>query len=154
MSHEHAILVVEDDPFTRTAVAGMLRENGYKTWRESNGTGALRRLRGRRKPCVILLDLMMPGVTGWEFLDRHRESPSLSKVPLVLMTGWTDTDLAQAQAMVKKPIDPRRLLSSLERVLSKAGCGSPRGKLAARPRRNSGARTEKSFSKPEGPRAD
>lgn len=124
MSHEHAILVVEDDPFTRTAVAGMLREHGFKTWRETNGTRALRRLRRRRKPCVILLDLMMPGITGWEFLERHRESPSLSRVPLVLMTGWTDTELAQARAMVAKPIDPRRLLASLRRVLSKAGCGS------------------------------
>ncbi|HEY7112757.1 MAG TPA: response regulator [Thermoanaerobaculia bacterium] len=135
MSHEHAILVVEDDPFTRTAVAGMLRENGFKTWRESNGTSALRRLRGRRKPCVILLDLMMPGVTGWEFLERHRDNPSLSKVPLVLMTGWTDTELAQARAMVAKPIDPRRLLTSLRRVLSAAGCGAPASGAVVRARR-------------------
>ncbi|HTO78017.1 MAG TPA: response regulator [Thermoanaerobaculia bacterium] len=132
MRHEHAILVVEDDPYTRTAVAGLLRENGFKTWREPNGTTALRRLRGRRKPCVILLDLMMPGITGWEFLERHRANRSLSKVPLVLMTGWTDTDLAQARAMVTKPIDPARLLRSLRRVLASSPCGGNR------PRRGSG----------------
>jgi len=135
MSHEHAILVVEDDPSTRTAVAGLLRENGFKPWREPNGTSALRRLRGRRKPCVILLDLMMPGLTGWEFLERHRDSPTLSRVPLVLMTGWTDTELAQARAMVAKPIDPRRLLASLRRVLSKAACGSRGPKHVVRARR-------------------
>jgi CheY-like chemotaxis protein len=138
MSHEHAILVVEDDPHTRTAVAGMLRENGFKTWREPNGTRALRRLRGRPKPCVILLDLMMPGITGWEFLERHRESPSLSKVPLVLMTGWTDTDLAQARAMVAKPIEPSRLLRSLRRVLAQAACGRPARLASVRRRRRSG----------------
>jgi CheY-like chemotaxis protein len=141
MAHEHAILVVEDDPFTRTAVAGLLQENGFKAWREPNGTSALRRLRSRRKPCVILLDLMMPGVTGWEFLERHRDSPTLSKVPLVLMTGWTDTDLAQARAMVAKPIDPRRLLSSLRRVLARAGCGKPAPKRVVRAR--SRKRTER-----------
>ncbi len=132
MSHEHAILVVEDDPCTRTAVAGILRESGFKAWRVPNGTSALRRLRRRRKPCVILLDLMMPGITGWEFLERHRESPGLSKVPLVLMTGWTDTDLAQARAMVAKPIDPRRLLASLRGVLAKARCnGHPKAANAS-----------------------
>jgi CheY-like chemotaxis protein len=132
MCHEHAILVVEDDPYTRSAVAGLLRENGFKTWREPNGTTALRRLRGRRKPCVILLDLMMPGITGWEFLERHRASPSLSKVPLVLMTGWTDTDLAQARAMVAKPIDPSQLLKSLRAVLAQTSCGRLARKASAK----------------------
>jgi CheY-like chemotaxis protein len=137
MSHEHAILVVEDDRYTRTAVAGMLRENGFKTWREPNGTSALRRLRGRQKPCVILLDLMMPGITGWEFLERHRASTSLSKVPLVLMTGWTDTELAQARAMVAKPIEPSRLLRSLRRVLAQAACGRRARKASVRRRQRS-----------------
>lgn len=117
MRHEHTVLVVDDDLQTRSALAELLRENGLKAQRARNGHEAIRKLRSRKKPCLILLDLMMPGMTGWEFLEFHRGSRALSSVPLVLVTGWVDTDIAQAKALISKPIEPRRLLLRLKRVL-------------------------------------
>jgi CheY-like chemotaxis protein len=135
MPHEHSILVVDDDASTRAATTALLEEHGFRSWTARDGREALRRLNQPRKPCLILLDLMMPGMTGWEFLERHRESGSLRAVPLVLVTGWLSTEKAQAKAMVSKPIDPVHLLSALQRVLSDGQCGS-----AARGRKKSAAR--------------
>ena len=91
MAHLHSILVVDDDRAARDAMALLLRENGFATRTARDGRDALRRLKAGRAPCLLLLDLMMPGMTGWEFLEFHRENPRLSSVPLVLVTGWLDT---------------------------------------------------------------
>jgi CheY-like chemotaxis protein len=138
MPHEHSILVVDDDASTRAATTALLEEHGFRSWTARDGQEALRRLRQPRKPCLILLDLMMPGMTGWEFLERHRESGRLRSVPLVLVTGWLSTEKAQAKAMVSKPIDPARLLAALRRVLTDGKCGGAARGRKRTPARNAG----------------
>jgi CheY-like chemotaxis protein len=136
--HEHSVLVVDDDLQTRSALAELLRENGLKAHRARNGREAIRKLRSRRKPCLILLDLMMPGMTGWEFLEFHRGPHVLSSVPVVLVTGWVDTDIAQAKALISKPIEPRRLLRRLKRLLGQERRdGKPDRSAAVRARKGS-----------------
>jgi len=78
---------------------------------------------------------MMPRMTGWELLELHRESARLSSVPLVLVTGWTDTDIAQAKAMIPKPLDPDRLLRTLRRILAKESNSKGAKGSRARPKR-------------------
>jgi CheY-like chemotaxis protein len=142
MRHEHSVLVVDDDIQTRSALSSLLRESGFKTSRARNGAEALRRLRSRKKPCAVLLDLMMPGMTGWELMEMHRESAALSSVPLLLVTGWVDTDVAQAKALIAKPVEPRKLLRKLRALLAqerrRVGKKRPRGarKTSDRPGRN------------------
>lgn len=104
-------------------MAQLLGVNGFAARTARDGKDALQRLRRGPKPCLLLLDLMMPGMTGWEFLELHRENARLSSIPLVLVTGWLDTEIAQAKAMVPKPVNPKQLLRTLRRVLSKEGDG-------------------------------
>jgi CheY-like chemotaxis protein len=144
VQHEHSILVVEDDAEVRKALTELLTDRGLKIWRARDGREALRKLRTRRKPCLILLDLMMPGINGWEFLELHRNRKALASIPLVLMTAWIDTEPAQARAMIPKPIDVPRLLRTVRRVLSEeerkrlsARDALRRGQRAARARKAS-----------------
>jgi CheY-like chemotaxis protein len=135
MPHAHSILVVDDDPDTCRAMADLLVADGYKALKARDGREALRKLRTRKKPCLLLLDLMMPRMTGWELLELHRENARLSSVPLVLVTGWTDTDIAQARAMIPKPLDPDRLLRTLRRILAEESNSKEAKGKRARPKR-------------------
>jgi CheY-like chemotaxis protein len=115
--HHHSVLLVEDDAGIRDALAELLNEKGVRTWRARDGREAVRRLRSRKRPCLVLLDLMMSGMNGWEFLEIHREDKKLSSIPLVLVTAWVDTDRAQARALISKPIDASRLLRTVRKIL-------------------------------------
>jgi two-component system response regulator AdeR len=131
MNHRHSVLLVEDDASIRDALAELLNENGVRTWRACDGREAIQRLRSRKAPpCLVLLDLMMSGMNGWEFLEVHRGDKKLSSIPLVLVTAWVETDLGQAKAMVSKPIDPPKLLRTVRKILNQENGGRP-----ARPRR-------------------
>jgi len=125
-AHHHTVLLVEDDAGIRDALAELLNEKGVRTWRARDGREAMRRLRGRKAPCLVLLDLMMSGMNGWEFLEIHRVDKKLSSIPLVLVTAWVETDPAQARALISKPIDAPRLLRTVRKILDEEKAASPR----------------------------
>jgi CheY-like chemotaxis protein len=118
MRHQHSVLLVEDDAAIRNALAGLLSDKGVRAQGARDGREAMRKLESRRRPpCLVLLDLMMPGMNGWEFLELHRSRESLASIPLILVTAWVETDVAQARAMIAKPIDAPRLLRTVRRIL-------------------------------------
>lgn len=80
------VLVVEDDLNLRESICAALDDAGYATWPAENGEVALERAREER-PCVILLDLMMPIMNGWEFRSEQLRDPNLSSIPVVIMTA-------------------------------------------------------------------
>ena len=80
------ILVVEDDTDLRQSICSVLSDAGYTSWPAENGEVALERAREER-PCVILLDLMMPIMNGWEFRSEQLRDPDLSSIPVVIMTA-------------------------------------------------------------------
>jgi len=143
MSHEHSILVVEDDTDLRGALAGLLEDQGFGTLRAKDGVEALKKIREVRRPCLILLDLMMPRMNGWEFLELHRSDRSLSSIPLVLVTAFRDTEPAQAKAMITKPIDVPKMIETLERLLRDEEKAGHRGS-ATEGRASGGARRRQS----------
>jgi CheY-like chemotaxis protein len=86
---DHRILLVEDDRDIREAFAEVLEGSGYGVDTAENGLEALELLDERRNalPCLILLDLMMPVMTGWEFRARQLDDPQLSSIPVLVVTG-------------------------------------------------------------------
>lgn len=112
------ILVVEDDPDLGDVMAMVLSAAGYVPVVAKDGREALNRLKTMR-PRVILLDLMMPGMNGWELRDAQLRDPALAHLPVVVMTG--DGNAAgkaaalQAAGYLKKPIDVPTLLRTVER---------------------------------------
>jgi CheY-like chemotaxis protein len=125
---DRTVLVVEDDLEVRDAIAEVLADSEYKALAASNGVEALERLRGGSiRPCLILLDVMMPGMDGWEFRAEQERDPRVKDIPVVLLSAHTDVKSAAAQmkaaGFLAKPVTIDSLLETVERfcVLDKTG---------------------------------
>jgi CheY-like chemotaxis protein len=81
------ILVVEDDQALREGLSDALLLEGYRVESAENGQTALRILKKGVRPCLILLDLMMPVMDGWTFRQELLKDPALSDIPVVVMTA-------------------------------------------------------------------
>ncbi len=103
------VLMVEDDPATRTITRSILEKEGWKVSEAENGREALACMEQER-PSLILLDLMMPEMDGFEFADRVRQRPEWRFIPIVVMTA---KDLSAKER--------GRLSGSVETILHKAG---------------------------------
>ncbi|MCA1582269.1 MAG: response regulator [Acidobacteria bacterium] len=114
MSGEPRILVVDDDASVREALRDLLSGEGYAVVTADDGQDALDRLGSMDPPCLILLDLRMPRIDGWEFLAR-RDGPG-KKTPVVLLSGMAFIRDAPGVAdFLAKPIRPDKLLDCVRR---------------------------------------
>jgi CheY-like chemotaxis protein len=107
------VLIVEDDADLRDMMAQLLNLEGINAATVANGREALEYLQESDRPDVILLDLMMPVMDGWEFRRRQQADPSVSSVPVIVLSALDPTRAADvnANAFLKKPLDFDRLLA-------------------------------------------
>lgn len=113
------ILVVEDDPDLLEAISGALESEGFGVGRARHGLEALGHLRAGHRPQVILLDLMMPIMNGWQFRHEQRQDSELAKIPVVVVSAKTDSAQhaawLEADAYVSKPLSLATLLETVNR---------------------------------------
>jgi len=113
------VLLVEDDPDLLGSLAAFLEAEGYQVEVARHGLEALGRLRGGFAPAVILLDLMMPIMTGWEFRHAQRQDRDLSGIPVIVISGMEDSPRhaawLEADGYVQKPIPVQILLETVQR---------------------------------------
>jgi CheY-like chemotaxis protein len=114
-SQHKSILVVEDDLQALEALADLLESSGYTVERAQNGREALDVLGADPRPCLILLDLSMPVMDGWEFLRSQRAQPAIASIPVIVITALVSAVPAGAKGLVTKPINVSRLLSLVQR---------------------------------------
>jgi CheY-like chemotaxis protein len=116
------VLIVEDDADLREMMAQLLSLEGFRTETVANGRDALRYLARGDRPDVILLDLMMPVMDGWEFRRRQAQDPSISGVPVVVLSALDPARVADlgGTAFLKKPLDFDRLLELVRRFCAHA----------------------------------
>ena len=127
-----AILVVDDEASVRHIVAEHIRHQGYKVIEADSGQAALQTAEHQQIE-AILLDLYMPGLTGWETIERLRSNPLTASIPVVVlsvlspatMTNSRTPLIGKAQGWVQKPFNPGILLAELGRVLHR-GTGPAR----------------------------
>jgi signal transduction histidine kinase len=113
------VLLIEDDRVIRESLAGLLEEEGYEVSSAENGQDALRRLRTETSPDVIVLDLRMPVMDGWEFRAIQKDDPELGRIPVVAISADRSPQAVtiSAQAYLRKPLDVDELLRTIERIL-------------------------------------
>jgi CheY-like chemotaxis protein len=113
------VMVVEDDPDLRGTIVDILADQGFSVVEAHNGRAALQTLDEGELPALILLDLMMPLCSGWEFLHARDKSLRLKNVPVVVMSALPP-EAARIDADVlghwHKPFDVSQLLTSVRRL--------------------------------------
>lgn len=112
----HSILVVEDDEDIRNVLVDLLETEGYHTEAAVNGKDALELLAEIPKPCLVLLDMMMPIMNGRQFLDEVMKSSILAPIPVLIVSAIADkTNTEGAVGFLKKPIDIDVILSMVSK---------------------------------------
>jgi CheY-like chemotaxis protein len=129
MEHsDRMIVLVDDDPDIREALTDVLEDRGFQVRTASNGREALGLLRRLSPPpSVILLDLMMPILDGYGFLEEHRKDPTLAAIPVAIITAGHGVDHARIgliTPIVPKPINVPKLCRTLDDLCAAVG-GAP-----------------------------
>jgi CheY-like chemotaxis protein len=110
------ILVVDDDESIRESLQMALELENYSTALAADGAAALAWLRANPAPRLILLDLMMPVMDGWQLFDHLRRDERLSRVPVVVITAFgRELGSVEQLPVLKKPVDLRDLHRVIER---------------------------------------
>ena len=117
MTSPSPIAVVDDDTDLRETLGELLCEEGYEPRLFENGRKALDFLRGGGRPKLILLDLMMPEMNGWQFREEQLKDAALKDIPVVVMTASRGFDghAIAAQEILYKPIGLGELMDAVER---------------------------------------
>jgi CheY-like chemotaxis protein len=110
--HSASVLLVEDDKDIRDAVSAVLEAEGYTVITAGNGQEALAALE-RGQPCVILLDLMMPVMNGWDFMEEVKKSRRLAELPVVVVSAYSERKAEGVRRVLKKPLDVNQLLAAV-----------------------------------------
>ena len=111
------VLIVEDDDLTREALESILTSHGYTAAGVANGREAINYLHRNPRPDLILLDMMMPVMNGWEFRSQQKRDPELAPIPVVVCSAVGDiqqeVSLVGAEGCLQKPINADQLLDTV-----------------------------------------
>lgn len=123
MVEHFRILVVEDHNDSREMLEEFLTEEGFTVETAVNGLQALERLRRAPRPDLVLLDLMMPVMTGWDLMERVAEEPSLWGLPVIVVSGAGSTRPLPRGivASIPKPLDLTLLMETISRLRMQQG---------------------------------
>jgi CheY-like chemotaxis protein len=114
------VLVVDDDYAIREMLIEVLEDAGYQVTSAENGQQAMALLQeAPALPCVILLDLMMPVMSGWAFREAQQSDPKLASIPVVVLSARPglqhDVFMTTVSEFLQKPVDISHLLRIVER---------------------------------------
>jgi CheY-like chemotaxis protein len=115
----HTVLLVDDDAPQRNALGMLLEGQGFDITVASDGGEAFEKLRAGLRPCVVVLDLLMDGMSGWRFRRLQMSDPELATIPVVVVSGHPDAKAAAsglgAIEVLPKPALATRLLALVDR---------------------------------------
>ena len=123
MADKKTILIIDDEPDTRTYFSSLLEDNGYATVTAENGTEAIA-LVEKSPPDLITLDVTMPGMTGIEVLTKLRRSEGQGDIPVIVITGVARfrnlteyRGVREPEAFLSKPIVLPDLLDTIRKLV-------------------------------------
>lgn len=111
----HKILVVDDKLDARSAMSELLGREGFSVLTARNGLDGLHKLKTDGHISLILLDLWMPVMDGYEFMRRKKTEPSIAGIPVFVLSGVPPVSLDGAERVLKKPVDPESLMDAVRR---------------------------------------
>lgn len=122
-STNRTIVSIEDDPSTIDLFRFILEMEGYEVLGATNGAAGLELIEFA-KPDLVLLDILMPKMSGWEVYQRMRASETMRGIPVIVVTCLAEpidrilaTNIAKVNDFIPKPFNPRTLVESIDRIL-------------------------------------
>jgi CheY-like chemotaxis protein len=109
------ILVVDDNARVLQAMSKLLEFEGFSVLTAQNGLDALNKMRTADHISLVLLDLWMPVMDGWEFLSRKRSESDIAEIPVVVLSAVPPVSLDGARTVLKKPVDIKPLVNAVRR---------------------------------------
>jgi CheY-like chemotaxis protein len=127
---QEVVLIVDDDHAVRESVSGLLADEGFSPVGFADGVDALAAIRAGLKPSVILLDISMPRMDGWDFRNAQRGDPALKDLPVALITaaGFSEGTIRLQFGeipLLRKPIRPAELLELVARLSGRGTAEGP-----------------------------
>ena len=122
---EHTVLIIEDEKLIIVSTQMVLEASGFQVQSAMNGEEGISKAR-QLKPDLILLDIMMPGIDGWETLTRLKRDPETSGIPVVIFTAREHSRGHQKSAEMgaadyfRKPFEPDELIELVEKHIAQA----------------------------------
>jgi DNA-binding response OmpR family regulator len=117
------VLIVEDDKFLRELLGKKLAQVGYTAILAVNGEEGLEKVK-KDKPDIVLLDLILPGINGFEFLEKRKSDPAISSVPVIILSNLGQREdiekglkLGAKDFLVKAHFTPQEIVNKLQMVL-------------------------------------
>jgi CheY-like chemotaxis protein len=114
------VFVVDDEQDLLDVTSFVLESEGFRVQTARNGAQALALLRAGMRPELVLLDMMMPVMNGWEFMDAIAQIPALRDLPVVVLTAAGSVELPRATELLRKPFELSALVAIVERLASGA----------------------------------
>jgi CheY-like chemotaxis protein len=111
------VFLVDDDNDLRESVEQVLEGEGYLVLGARDGTEALARMRGISMPAVAVIDLMMPGMNGWELAKAMRADPALRNIPIIVISIKARAPVKGADRVLNKPVTAEELLAVVKEFL-------------------------------------
>lgn len=118
------ILIIDDDATLRRFLSDYFKQEGLTTLSAANGPEGLR-MAYQQHPDLVLLDVMMPGMDGWEVYQQIRSDEAIRDIPVIIVTAKAQNidkvlglHIAKVEDYIAKPFSPDELVASIERVLA------------------------------------
>jgi CheY-like chemotaxis protein len=125
LGHCHRVLIVDDDSAIREAMQAALQVEGLTAVVAADGVQALEQLRAGIEPCLILLDLGMPGMNGWAFRDAQLQDPALARLPVAVFSATRQRrdEVARLKAAdcLWKPVEIEQVVDAVQRTCQRRG---------------------------------
>jgi len=120
---EKTILIIEDDKFLRELISQKLIKEGYNISEAVDGEEGIKKIK-EEKPGLVLLDLILPGIDGFEVLTKMREDPSLSSIPVIILSNLGQKEdvekglkLGAADYLIKAHFTPGEIIDKIKAVM-------------------------------------
>ncbi len=122
-SPERVVLLIDDDELVRDTLHDFLSDEGYGALLASDGAEALKLLTSASpRPSLIILDLKMPNVDGWQFREQLARDPDLASIPVIVVTAVPSASMSDV-TVLRKPLDLEQLADAIEKTFSASGAG-------------------------------
>jgi excisionase family DNA binding protein len=116
---DHVVMVIDDEALVRDTLGDYLADEGYRVLLASNGAHALKLLATAAiKPSVILLDLKMPDVDGWQFRELQLRDTGMKAIPVIVLTGTPNAAVRDAAAVLRKPLRLPVIAKAIKTVIA------------------------------------